>query len=73
MATQQIVTFQEALEVIESLPEHQQEDLINLIKKRLSEIRRQQLADNIREASEEYARGEVKEGTIDNLMRELPK
>lgn len=71
MPTQQTVTFQEALEIIESLPEYQQEDLINIIRNRLIELRRQQLAENIREAREEYARGEVKEGTVDDLMKEL--
>ncbi len=70
MATR-TVSFQEALEVIESLPEYQQEDLINIIRNRLIELKRQQLAENIREAREEYERGEVKEGTVDDLMKEL--
>jgi len=65
------VTFQEALEIIETLPEYQQEDIINIIKHRIIEQRREHLAKNIREAKEEYARGEVKKGTVDDLMREL--
>ena len=43
MATQQVATFQEALEMVESLPE----------------------------ARAEYARGEVTQGTVENLMKEL--
>ena len=71
MSGQQSVTFQEALDIIESLPEYQQEDLIEIIRYRLIEHRRESLAKNIREAREKYARGEVKRGTVDDLMREL--
>ena len=63
------ITFQEAIEIIESLPEYQQEDLIDIIRHRLTEQRRQQLASNIKEARAEYARGEIKKGTVDDLMR----
>ena len=63
--------FQEALDRVESLPEYQQEDLIEIIRRRLIEQRRDKLADSIREAREEYARGEVKRGTVDDLMKEL--
>ena len=65
------VTFQEVLDIVESLPEYQQEDLIDIIRRRLIEQRRDRLADSIREAREEYARGEVKKGTVDDLMKEL--
>ena len=65
------VTFQEALEIIETLPEYQQEDIINIIRHRIVEQRRELLAKSIREAKEEYARGEVKKGMVGDLMREL--
>jgi len=65
------VTFQEVLDIVESLPEYQQEDLIDIIRRRLIEQRRDGLANNIREAREEYARGEVRKGTVDDLMKEL--
>ena len=65
------VTFQEVLDIVESLPEYQQEDLIDIIRRRLIEQRRDRLADSIREAREEYARGEVKKGSVDDLMKEL--
>ena len=67
------ITFQKALDIIESLPEYQQEDLINIIRRRLIEQRRNLLADSIKEAKEEYARGEVKKGSVDDLMKELSK
>jgi hypothetical protein len=65
------VTFQEVLDIVESLPEYQQEDLVDIIRRRLIEQRRDRLADSIREAREEYAGGEVKRGTVDDLMKEL--
>ena len=67
------VNFQEALEIIESFPEEQRESLIEIVKCRLVEERRDQLAQGIKEAREEFRRGEVKSGTVDDLMRELPE
>ena len=71
MSNQQTVSFQDALELIESLPEYQQEDLIDIVRHRLMEHRRELLAENIKEAKEEYARGKVKKGSVDDLMKEL--
>ena len=65
------ITFQEALDIVESLPDSQQEDLINIIRRRLIEQRRNLLADRVKEAKEEYARGEVKKGSVDDLMKDL--
>jgi len=65
------VTFQEALDSVESLPAHQQEDLIDIVRRRLIERQRERLADNIREAKEDYARGEVRRGTVNDLLKEL--
>jgi hypothetical protein len=73
MSSRNIITFQEALDIIESLPESQQEDLIELIRRRLIEQKRQKIAKCIREARKEYAKGEVKKGTVDDLMKELYK
>jgi hypothetical protein len=73
MSSQQVATFQEALEMIESLPEDQQEDLMNIIQRRRIERRREVLAESIKEARAEYNRGEVTRGTVDDLMKELAK
>ncbi len=64
-------TFDEALEIIESFPEDQRESIIEIVKRRLIEERREQLAQTVKEAREEYARGEVRSGTVDDLMREI--
>ena len=71
MSSREAVTLQEALDAVEALPEYLQEDLINIIRRRGLERRRELLADNIREARAEYSKGEVSRGSVDKLMREL--
>ena len=61
-------TFQKALEIIESLPEEQRESLMDIVKRRLIEERRDRLAQSIKEAREEYKRGKIRKGTVDDLM-----
>ena len=65
------MTFQEALDLIESLPESQQDDLLETVQRRRLEQRRDALADRIAEARREYRRGEVRRGTVDVLLKEL--
>jgi hypothetical protein len=67
------ITFQKALEIIESLPEEQRESLMDIVKRRLIEERRDRLAQSIKEAREEYKRGKIRKGTVDDLMHELSK
>lgn len=71
MSSLQTVTFQEALDMVESLPEHQQESLARIIRLRLHERRRELLLADIEEAEAEYARGECHSGTVEDLMKEL--
>ena len=67
------VTFQDALEIIESLPEDQRESLLEIVKHRLIEERRDRLARSIKEARGEYKRREFKRGTVEDLRRDLEK
>jgi len=64
-------TFDEALEIIESFPDEQKESLIEIVKRRLTDERRERLAQTVKEARDEYARGEVRRGTVDDLMLEI--
>jgi len=64
-------TFDEALDIIESFSEEQRESIVEIVKRRLTEERREQLAQTIKESREEYARGEVRRGTVDDLVREV--
>jgi len=63
--------FQQALEMVEGLPEEQQEDLVEIVQNRQRERRRETLATAIEQARGELARGEVQRGTVDDLMAEI--
>ena len=71
MRSGQITTFQDIIEIVESLPEQQQEDLIEIIRNRLLENKRESLAKKIRRAKKEYNRGEIKKGSVDHLLKDL--
>jgi len=47
------------------------ESLVEIVKLRLTEERRERLAQTVKESREEYARGEVRQGTVDDLMLEI--
>ena len=71
MFDRQTVTFQDALDIVESLPKDQQENLIDIIKRRIIERKREVLAEHIKEAREEYRREEVRHDSADDLMKEI--
>ena len=71
MSSRRKVTFQDVLDMIESLPEEQQENLIAIIQRRLIEHKREVLAERINEARKEYRLGKVRRGTVDDLMKEI--
>jgi transposase len=64
------VTFQDALEAVEKLPDEQQHDLVEIVRRRQSERQRGQLAASIQQAREELARGEIRRGSVDELIAE---
>ena len=53
------------------MTENQNENLFEIVPQSLLEQRREVLVQNIGEARAEFARGEVKKGTVDDLMKEL--
>jgi hypothetical protein len=71
MPSPQVVTFQQALELVEALPENQQQNLIRVLQQRNVESRREALAASLQEARQEYASGEFTRGSVDDLMAEL--
>ena len=72
MATTTVLSpFQKALDVIEALPDTQQEHLLEVVQHRLIEARQQQLARSIREAKADYRVGRTKKGSCSDLMKEL--
>lgn len=71
MNDQRISHFQEVIEAVESLPPEDQLMLIDIIRQRLIEQRRSELISEVAEAREAYHRGEVRRGTVADLMKEL--
>ena len=65
--------FQKALEVVEALTEEERESLLEVVRKRSIEERRNRIAGSIKEARAEYKSGKIKGGSVDDLMRELRK
>lgn len=63
--------FNEILEVVETLSTSDQEVLIDLVKNRLAQKRRGEIAANIVPATEEYKAGKARRLTVDEFMAEL--
>ena len=71
MGHPQPARFDEVLEAVEALPEDQQEGLIDIVRRRQIERRRDALAASVQEARQELVRGEVRRGSVDDLLGEL--
>jgi hypothetical protein len=63
--------FQQAIDLVESLPIEDQAVLINLLQKRLHQQKRSQLVQEVKAAEADYAQGNVRRGTIADFMAEL--
>jgi hypothetical protein len=63
--------FQEVIETVEALPPDDQTLLIEIVRRRLIELRRAELAADVKEARSAYERGDVRRGTVTELMEEL--
>lgn len=71
MNIHQETPFQKALDAIESLPVDSREEIIDIIKKRLVEDRREEIAANAREAVKAVREGRAEYGTIEDLKKDL--
>ena len=69
--TKKISTLQQALNVVESLDLEEQAILVNIISKRLSQQRRNEMLQEVVQARSDYQQGNIKQGTIADLMAEL--
>ena len=63
--------FDRVLESIEKLSLDEQEALVQVVRRRIVEKRRDEIAENITQAREEYAKGEVFRGQVSEIMNEL--
>jgi hypothetical protein len=63
--------FGEILEAVDKLPVHDQESLRDILAKRITERRRDELSREIEEAREEFKAGQSRPVTPDELMTEI--
>jgi len=63
--------FQKVLENVEMLPPDDQMLLIEIIRQRLIQHRRSELISQVAEARRAYQTGNVRRGTVDDLLQEL--
>lgn len=64
-------SFQELIESVEALPLDDQEILMDIINRRIIEQRREELVADMEESLQAYRKGEVRIGTVDDLLRDL--
>lgn len=63
--------FQEVIETVEAMPPDEQIMLIEIIRHRLIARRRDELASDIAESRAAYQRGDVRRGSVEELMEDL--
>lgn len=63
--------FGEVLEVVSNLPLDEQEMLINILQNRLVELRRNELKSDVQKSRRDFAKGNYKAATVDEIMREV--
>ena len=67
----QTLDFNQVLDNVDSLSLDEQEMLIEIIRKRLIEAKRDQIAANIAQAKLDYESGNVFRGSVDEIMAEI--
>jgi hypothetical protein len=67
----EVSLLQQALDVVESLPPDEQEALIDLVRRRLVERRRAEIARNAKETLQAVRDGRSQYGSIEDMQRDL--
>ncbi len=68
---QRAMSFGEVLEAIDGLSLEEQETLIDIMQHRLAEQNRKRLGEEVQEARREFAEGQTRQTTVDDLMDEF--
>ena len=66
-----MITFEDALDVVSQLSVEQQEELIDIIKRRNAEVRRRQILEECREGLAEYRSGTLKPQTAEEVIADF--
>jgi hypothetical protein len=67
------ITIEEAIETLDNFDPDDQDIIIEVVNRRRAEKRRKEIAENIKDACELYSTGNVKRGSVQDLMREIEK
>ncbi|NOQ35365.1 MAG: hypothetical protein GQ569_05650 [Methylococcaceae bacterium] len=67
----QTVGINNALKTIESLSLDEQSYLVDVINRRLHDLKRNQLADSVKKAELDYQQGNTQSGSVDDLFSVL--
>ena len=67
----QTTQFNQILEMIDNLSFEEKEELINIVKNRQIEERREEIANNIAQAYQDYQEGNVFRGSVNQVISEL--
>ena len=63
--------FEQVLEKVDTMPLEEQELIIDILKNRYREKRREDILKNAKRTLEEYRKGLASEGTVADLLEEL--
>lgn len=66
-----VLAFSDIVEQIRLLDDGSKQALLDLLRSWLREERREQIARNARESREEYASGEARSGSLNDMMTDL--
>ena len=66
-----MTTLEQALDTVSQLSMEQQEMLIQIVHNRLIENRRQEIAENAKQAISSFHKGELKPQTVNEVIAEL--
>jgi len=70
-ARAEISRIQQVIEAVEALPVDEQLLLVEIIRRRLVEQRRAELVAEVAEARQAYLAGDVRRGSVEELLEEL--
>lgn len=66
-----MITLEEAILTVNQLPLEQREMLLEIIKNQMIETRREEIAQDAKEAITSFYRGELKPQSVENIISEL--
>ena len=68
---EQVAHFEKVLDSADRLSLEEQEELVQILQKRIIEFRRDELSKEIKAADREFKRGKIQKATPDELMKEI--